>query len=137
MNESYIIHTDGGARGNPGPAAIGVVIEAGGTTVATIAKVIGSTTNNQAEYQAVHAALAEVKKLGGTSVDLYADSELIIKQLRGEYKVKNKELAPWFIKCRSLLNEIGHVRFHVIRREQNEAADALVNQALDQQEAKG
>lgn len=133
MSATYTIHTDGGARGNPGPSAIGAVIEQGNTVVAEVKKYIGETTNNQAEYQAVHAALTWVKEHDGKDVDLFADSELIVKQLRGEYKVKNKELAPWFIKCKSLVNEIGHVRFHVIRREQNEAADVLVNEVLDVQ----
>jgi len=128
----YTIHTDGGARGNPGPSAIGAVIEVDGKIVHTISKYIGETTNNQAEYQAVHAALEYVHKQGASSVDLYADSELVVKQLRGEYKVKNKELAPWFIKSTSLANQIGRVHYHAIRREENSAADALVNQALDQ-----
>lgn len=131
----YTIHTDGGARGNPGPAAIGVVIQQGDKLVHQISQTIGNTTNNQAEYQAVHAALAWVQQKGGTDVDLYADSELIVKQLRGEYKVKNKELAPWYVKCISLKNQIGKVKFNVVRREQNAAADALVNEALDRQEA--
>ena len=129
----YTIHTDGGARGNPGPSAIGAVIEQDGQIVHNIAQTIGNTTNNQAEYQAVHAALSWAQAHQGTDVDLFADSELIIKQLRGEYKVKNKELAPWYIKCISLANQIGKVRFHVVRREQNSAADALVNEALDRQ----
>ncbi len=133
----YTIHTDGGARGNPGPAAIGVVIEQDGTAVKKISVCIGEATNNQAEYQAVHAALEYAQRNGATSVYLYADSELIVKQLRREYKVKNKELAPWFLKVTSLANQIGRVRYFVVRREENVAADALVNQALDQQALEG
>lgn len=129
---TYTIHTDGGARGNPGPAAIGVVITAPGQPAVTIKRTIGSTTNNQAEYQAVHAALAWVHEHGGGDVELYADSELIVKQLRGEYKVKNQELGTWFIKCRALVNALGRVRFHAIARTDNAQADALVNQALDE-----
>lgn len=132
-NNHYIIHTDGGARGNPGPSAIGAVIERDGKVVHTIAQYIGATTNNQSEYQAVHAALEYIHQQGATSADLYADSELVVKQLRGEYKVKNKDLAPWFIKSTSLANQIGRVHYHAIRREENSAADALVNQALDDQ----
>lgn len=131
----YIIHTDGGARGNPGPAAIGIVIVGPGNTTERVRRYIGETTNNQAEYQAVHAALNWAREHGATNVDLYADSELIVKQLRGEYKVKNRELAPWFLKCQALVNAIGRVRFHVIRREENAAADALVNEALDHRAA--
>lgn len=129
----YTLHTDGGARGNPGPAAIGVTVEKDGQSVQQISRYIGVATNNQAEYQAVHVALQCALELGATSVDLYADSELVVKQLRGEYKVKNKELAQWFIKVAGLANRIGRVRYHAIRREANSAADALVNAALDRQ----
>lgn len=127
------IHTDGGARGNPGPAAIGIVIESNGHVIRQISSPIGETTNNQAEYQAVHAALIAARELGATQVDLYADSELVVKQLRGEYKLKNKELGPWFLKIQALVNQIGAVRFQAIRREDNAQADALVNQTLDEQ----
>ncbi len=126
------IHTDGGARGNPGPAAIGVVIASDGQVLKKLSRTIGATTNNQAEYQAVHAALTEALALGATQVELFADSELIVKQIRGEYKIKNPELGPWVIKIHSLVNQIGQVTFTAIRREQNQLADALVNQALDQ-----
>lgn len=132
---TFQIHTDGGARGNPGPAAIGVVIERDGVVQAELKRYIGETTNNQAEYQAVHAALTWVVEQQGTEVELFADSELIVKQLRGEYKVKNKDLAPWHSQCQQLMRRIGSVRLHVVRREQNAAADALVNQALDQRDA--
>ncbi len=133
IDRHYRIHTDGGARGNPGPSAIGAVIEEHGLVIERIARTIGTATNNQAEYQAVYAALLFAQQQGATVVDLYADSELIVKQLRGEYKIKNKDLAPWYIKIISLVNQIGPVHFHIIRREENTAADALVNQALDQQ----
>lgn len=130
----YIIYTDGGARGNPGPSGIGAVIELEGKVVERLSRFIGVATNNQAEYQAVYAALEYVARHGAKIVDLYADSELIVKQLRGEYKVKNKELVPWFIKVSALANQIGRVRYHAIPREDNAAADALVNQVLDQQD---
>ncbi len=131
MSGQYVIHADGGARGNPGPAAIGVVIERDGRVIERLSRVIGETTNNQAEYQAVHAALEWAERHGAQHVDLYADSELIVKQLRQEYKIKNKELAPWFLKIHSLVNRIGLVRFHHVTREHNAHADELVNQALD------
>ncbi|MEK7637574.1 MAG: ribonuclease HI family protein [Patescibacteria group bacterium] len=133
INRSLVIHTDGGARGNPGPAAIGVVVEQDGRVVERLSRVIGETTNNQAEYQAVHAALEWAEQHRARRVDLYADSELIVKQLRQEYKIKNKELAPWFLKIHSLANRIGAVRFHHVTREHNAHADELVNQALDRQ----
>ncbi|MBI5466998.1 MAG: ribonuclease HI family protein [Candidatus Kerfeldbacteria bacterium] len=129
----YTIHTDGGARGNPGPAAIGVVIETNDQSVTRFSQYIGETTNNQAEYRAVHAALRWVVDHGPAEVDLYADSELIVKQLRREYKMKNADLAPWWMQIHQLVNQIGRVRFHHIRREANAAADALVNEELDQQ----
>lgn len=128
---TYRVHTDGGSRGNPGPAAIGAVIEADGKVVKTISATIGVTTNNQAEYQALHAALTWCRDNGATIVHVYADSELVVKQLRGEYKMKNKDLAPWYLKIQSLVNQIGRVTFTAIPREQNSAADALVNRALD------
>ena len=128
----FTIHTDGGSRGNPGPAAIGVVVEQGERVIHTIGSYIGDTTNNQAEYQAVFAALTFAKEQGATAVDLFCDSELVVKQLKLEYKMKNKELAPWFLKVQSLINEIGRVRITHIRREENTAADALVNRALDE-----
>lgn len=125
------IFTDGGARGNPGPAAIGVVVEANGRRIKTISRTIGLATNNQAEYQAVHAALEYARQMGAGAVDILCDSELVARQLRGEYKLKNKTLGPWFLKIQSLVNQIGRVRFINIPREQNAAADRLVNDALD------
>lgn len=132
-NRIFVVHTDGGSRGNPGPAAIGAVIAENGATVHTISQTIGTTTNNQAEYQAVHAALTWCQANGAKQVTVNADSELIVKQLRGEYKMKNRDLAQWFIRVQSLVEQIGQVTFTVIRREQNAAADALVNQALDRE----
>lgn len=128
---TYTLHTDGGARGNPGPAAIGVVLKNGDDLLDSIAKTIGSTTNNQAEYQALVAGLELALQHKITELDVFADSELIIKQVRGEYKVKNTELRPWNLRAQALIAEIGTVRCHVVRREKNTEADALVNKALD------
>lgn len=130
---TFIVHTDGGSRGNPGPAAIGAVINESKKIIHTISQTIGSTTNNQAEYQAVYIALQWCQENGGGHVSVMADSELIVKQLRGEYKMKNQDLAQWFIRIQSLIEQIGEVTFTVIRREENTAADALVNQALDRE----
>jgi len=127
-----IIHSDGGARGNPGPAAIGVVItDATGQVVATISKTIGETTNNQAEYQAIVAGLEAAKKLKADEVACFLDSDLVVKQLKHEYKVKNKELAPVFLKAHNLSVQFKKISFTHVRREQNKAADKLVNEALD------
>lgn len=133
MHPNLTFHTDGGARGNPGPAACAFVAEANGTVVEKRGWYIGETTNNQAEYQAVHGALSWAIEQGAADVSLYADSELIVKQIRGEYKVKNQELAPWHAKIRTLCSAIGRVEFFIVRREQNVAADALVNETLDAQ----
>lgn len=135
--DHVVIHTDGGSRGNPGPAAIGAVIEHDSQEIHTISRSIGDTTNNQAEYQALYAALLYALEIKAQSVEVFADSELVVKQLQGTYKMKNKDLGPWFIKVKSLINQIGRVTLTAIPREKNARADALVNQALDQQEMKG
>ncbi len=130
--KTFIIHSDGGARGNPGPAAIGVVIKSdNGTLIEEISKTIGETTNNQAEYQAIIAGLETAKKLGAEAVECFLDSELVVKQLRREYKVKNKELAPLFVKVHNLSLQFKKISFTHVMREKNKAADKLVNIALD------
>lgn len=130
-----IIYTDGGARGNPGPAGIGVVVcDANKKVVAEVSRYIGETTNNQAEYQAVLAGIKKAKDLGATEVIFYLDSELVVKQLNREYKVKNKELAPWFVKIYNATLDFKKVSFHHIRRELNKEADKLANEAMDRGE---
>lgn len=126
-----IIHTDGGARGNPGPAAIGFTIESNGQSIARVGRIIPATTNNQAEYQAIIAALEEARRLGVTEVELIADTELVVRQLKGEYKVKNKDLAPLFLKATQLIRLFRNCTLRTVPREQNVQADELVNQALD------
>ncbi len=133
------IYTDGGARGNPGPAAIGVVIIQNGQTIKKYSEFIDEATNNQAEYQAVVFALKKVKLLFGkkkakeTEIEFYSDSELIIKQLNHQYKIKEEELQPLFIKTWNLMLDFKQVIFKHIPREKNKEADRLVNQALDEQ----
>ena len=131
MSNHAIIHTDGGARGNPGPAAIGVVIELDGTKH-QFKECIGETTNNQAEYRAVILALEKAALLGATEIDVFLDSELVQQQLSGNYKVKNKDLAPLFVKVWNLSQQFKRAKYTHIRREENKQADALVNQALDE-----
>ena len=128
------IRTDGGARGNPGPAGIGVVVENAdtGEVLERHAKFLGRTTNNQAEYQAVILGLKRCHALGATEVEVVADSELLIKQANGEYRVKNPDLAQRFLEMRNLEVQIGRVRFRHVRREQNKEADRLSNQAMDE-----
>lgn len=126
------IFTDGGARGNPGPAGIGVVIyNAEGKTVFAQGKCIGVATNNVAEYKAVILAMEKAKELGGTELDFNLDSLLVVEQLKGNYKVKNAELGKLYLKVWSLAQQFKSVHYKHIYREQNKAADALVNEALD------
>mgnify|MGYP000036765144 CR=1 FL=1 len=128
-----ILSTDGACRGNPGPASIGVVLAApDGKIVDTIARPIGRTTNNIAEYEAVRAGLERAKELGAHSVHLRADSELAIRQLTGVYRVKNEQLKPIFDQVKALESSFaGGVTFEHVRREYNRQADALANEALD------
>jgi ribonuclease HI len=128
------IYSDGGARGNPGPAAIGFVIQdAKGKVLFEKGEKIGEATNNQAEYQAIRFALEKAKELKGTELECFLDSELVVKQLSGEYKVKDKDLAVQYLKIWNLQNEFKSVTYKHIYREKNTAADSLVNQALDNQ----
>lgn len=131
------IYSDGGARGNPGPAAIGVYIEdETGKKIKSISRYIGETTNNQAEYQAVLAGLIYIKDLKPKEVSCFLDSELVVKQLKGEYKVKDPALAEQFIKIWNLQHEFEKISFTHIRREKNKLADSLVNLALDRHKQK-
>ncbi len=138
MNQKISIHTDGGARGNPGPAAIGVVIQGAPWPKAKCyGNYIGETTNNVAEYQAVIFGLKKAARLLGkneakkTNVEIHTDSELIARQMMREYKVKMPHLKPLFLKASELLKNFASVAFIIIRREKNKEADALVNEALD------
>ncbi len=134
---SLIIHTDGGARGNPGPAGIGAVLkDEKGTLVAEVSEYIGETTNNQAEYRAVLAAMEKAKALGAEELEFVLDSELVVKQLNREYKVKDKDLAVVFMKVYNASQGFAKVSFKHVRREFNKEADALVNKALDERAGK-
>lgn len=135
MNKKLIIFTDGGARGNPGPAAIGVVF--GEPLNKSYGEQVGSTTNNVAEYRALIFALKKTKQLLGKGkakemdIEVRSDSELVVKQQRGEYQIKERSLVPLFIEVWNLRQEFKSVSFVVVRREANREADALVNRALD------
>jgi ribonuclease HI len=126
------IFTDGGARGNPGPAGIGVVIWSGNELVGRHKKYIGEATNNQAEYKAVILALEEAKKIGAEELEFFLDSELVVKQLNREYKVKDKDLAPLFVQVWNLSLGFKKTTFQHVPREKNKEADKLVNEAIDQ-----
>ena len=129
------IYTDGGARGNPGPAGCGVVIEdSDGRVIKKVKQYLGEQTNNFAEYSGVLLGLKEAQKLGAEEVEFLADSELVVKQLNGEYRVKNEELGKLFIKIYNLSHNFKKVSFKYVPREMNGQADALANEAMDKQE---
>ena len=124
---------DGGSRGNPGPAAYGVVMRDGrGEVVASLKKYIGQNTNNVAEYFALIAALDYAQAHGIRALRLESDSELLVKQMRGQYKVKSEELKPLFERAKKMSQTLESFRIEHVYREQNREADALVNQALDE-----
>ncbi len=126
------LFTDGGARGNPGPAAYGYVLEAeDGTVLAAHGESIGIATNNVAEYSALIAGLEQAGALGLDEVEVVSDSELMVKQMRGEYKVKNEALRELSLRAARLAGAVGEVRYRAVRREHNTLADQLVNEALD------
>ncbi len=129
------LNTDGGARGNPGPAAIGVVIRKDHLPLAAFSRYLGDNlTNNRAEYEALIAGLEKARELGlaGEPLEIRMDSELVVKQMRGEYKVKHADMKPLHAQARDLVSHFKGARFVHIRREENKEADALVNEALDE-----
>ena len=126
------LSTDGGARGNPGPAAYGYVLETeDGTVLAAEGETIGVATNNVAEYSALIAGLEKALELGVEEVEVVSDSELMVKQMRGEYRVKNEALRRLFLEASRLARQVGNVSYTAVRREHNKLADQLVNDALD------
>jgi ribonuclease HI len=126
------LFTDGGARGNPGPAAYGFVLEADdGTVLAAHGETIGIATNNVAEYRALIAGLERAVELAVPEVEVVSDSELLVKQMTGVYRVKNEALRELSVEAARLARKIGTVTYTAVRREQNELADRLVNDALD------
>ena len=137
-NQKIITYTDGGSRGNPGPAALGAVIcDSSGKIIKEYGEVLGRKTNNEAEYEAVIFALKKVKQLFGKdktkkmSVEMRMDSEFVVKQMTGKYKVEEERMVSLFIAVWNLKLNFANVDFVHVRREQNKDADKLVNQALD------
>jgi len=127
-----ITYSDGGSRGNPGPACGGAVVKtADGEVLETLSKFLGKATNNVAEYTGIIIALEAAKRHGATEVEMRMDSELAVKQLKGEYRVKNPALAALFLEVKNLTTKFHKVSFKHVRREQNTEADAAVNACLD------
>ena len=126
------LYTDGGSRGNPGPAAYAYVLEgADGTVFDARGEAIGVATNNVAEYRALVEGLRAAVEAGIDELEVISDSELLVKQMRGEYRVKNAALRELSLEAARLGRELGEVRYRAVRREHNELADRLVNEALD------
>jgi ribonuclease HI len=136
--EKILVYTDGGSRGNPGPAGIGVVIaNEKEQVIKKYSKDIGERTNNEAEYEAVIFAMQKLKHLFGKEkaknfdIEIRMDSELVCRQLKGEYKIKEEKLFPLFIKIWNLRMDFGKISFKEIPRSKNKEADALANEAMD------
>ena len=131
------IHVDGASRGNPGEAGFGVHVAApDGRTVAELYGHLGLATNNVAEYQGLLHALRWALAHGAGSVEIFSDSELLVRQMAGRYRVKNPRLQPLHREACELVGRLGHVRIEHVRREENREADALANRALDERASK-
>ena len=130
--ERVVVHVDGGARGNPGPAGVGVVAtDVGGRELARANDFLGVATNNAAEYRAVLLGLDVARALGAREVEIVNDSELVARQLAGDYRVKSADLKPLYEAARKRLEQFGRWSIRSVPRERNETADTLVNEAID------
>jgi ribonuclease HI len=131
--ERVVVNVDGGARGNPGPAAIAAVVSTpDGEPLESVGEAIGRATNNVAEYRALLLGIERARDLGANEVDLVGDSELVVKQVKGEYRVKDPGLRPLHAEVRAALEAFDRWSIRHVRREQNAAADRLVNSTLDE-----
>jgi ribonuclease HI len=131
-NETITLEFDGGSRGNPGPAGIGIVLRAAdGTPLVTLGRFIGRATNNVAEYRALITALQKAKELGARKILIRGDSELIIRQMRGEYRVKHPDMKELYEEAQSVVSDFDAVKIEHNLRHKNELADKLANLAMD------
>jgi ribonuclease HI len=128
------LYTDGGARGNPGPAAIGYVLTMAGRDAIEHGEFIGRATNNQAEYTALRRGIERARREGVDELNCFLDSELVVKQMAGDYRVRDADLKPLYADVCGLLDSFARVTFNHVRREKNKRADKLVNHALDQKQ---
>lgn len=131
MSQVAQIFADGGSRGNPGPSGAGAVINVDGKCIASVSKYLGVATNNVAEYTGLILALEKACELAIEHVEVCMDSELIVRQMTGKYKVKNEKLIPLFLKARKLASTFASFKISHVRREYNREADQLANQAMD------
>ena len=132
MKETLTLQFDGGSRGNPGPAGIGVVISAeDGTSLVTLGRFIGRATNNVAEYRALITAMEKAKELGARKIIIRGDSQLVIRQMLGEYRVKHPDMKVLFDEAQKLLRQFEHAKIEHNLRHKNELADKLANMAMD------
>jgi ribonuclease HI len=132
-NKKAIIFTDGASRGNPGLAGAGyVILDSNNNTIKSGKKFLGRKTNNEAEYLALKLALEEALNLGFTEIELFLDSELIVKQIKGEYKVNNERLKKHYKEVKELLKKFKHYNINHVKREKNKKADKLANEAIDE-----
>ncbi|MBT3363819.1 MAG: ribonuclease HI family protein [Chloroflexi bacterium] len=130
--KAFYLNTDGGARPNPGPASIGVAIASvDGSYTKEISRYIGEATNNQAEYKALVIGLEELLEIGATDVTVRMDSQLIVRQISGQYRVKNQDLKPFYNEAQSLLKKFASASVMYVPREQNKLADALATKAIE------
>ena len=135
MNETLTLEFDGGSRGNPGPAGIGVVVRAqDGTPLVTLGRFIGKATNNVAEYRALITALEEAKKLGATKIIIRGDSELIVRQMTGQYKVKHPDMKVLYDEAQRLIRGFASAKIEHNLRHKNDLADKLANLAMDRRQ---
>lgn len=131
------LRSDGGARGNPGPAGAGFVIESDDAVICRGGRYLGEVTNNVAEYEALIWGLENVAAMGFSAVDVYADSELMVKQLNGAYRVKSEGLKPLYRRAMALVGGFSSVAIRHVRREHNALADAMANEAMDERTTVG
>lgn len=133
MTDTLTIYTDGGSRNNPGPAATGAILYAKKIKIGEYGEYIGIATNNEAEYRALIMALQKAKSLKAKTVNCFLDSELVVKHLNRQYRIKDEKIIPLFIKVWNLMFDFEKVTFTHIPREKNKEADALVNKILDRE----
>lgn len=135
-DDAVVIYSDGGSRGNPGPSAAGyIILDSRQEVIAEGGEYLGITTNNQAEYQGVRLGLEKAKELGYKKVDFKLDSMLVVNQMKGYYKIKNRELWPINERIRMLMTEFDRVTFTHVNRQFNQLADGMVNKTLDAHKA--